>query len=379
MRHTKLTLLFFATTCLLSTVTLAQPGNVQVRAEGFGVSMPDTINGLQAMAAVGSEIRIVHSFQTTIPVDGGTLGHVLYSPTNPGMHILWKSTALLNSQGPSSPFWGVFDIFSVTNIDGNLPDSIIFGGSAVFGVTFQSDTLVDAFEEKLVLLDTGVFCIDSAFFPPGGEWLVVGDQSYKPTWGGSPVGYPDGGYCITVYQNCCTNPGDANGDGAVNISDLSFIIARIFSGGAAPPCVDEGDVNGDRSLNIADAAFLVSRIFQVGPAPHCWWQPDPVFALDFTFLGVPDSLIVSPCGTFADTFFVQVFNELFPRDTVAQFTVVNASSGISASFGGTNSDSLFISGTVSAAEDEFVIIRAESVPVQSGGLVTDKIILITCQ
>ncbi|MCH7879843.1 MAG: hypothetical protein IH914_11085 [candidate division Zixibacteria bacterium] len=29
--------------------------------------------------------------------------------------------------------------------------------------------------------------------------------------------------------------GDANGDGAVNIADVTFLIARIFAGGPPPP------------------------------------------------------------------------------------------------------------------------------------------------
>ena len=63
--------------------------------------------------------------------------------------------------------------------------------------------------------------------------------------------------------------GDANGDTKVNISDITFLIARIFAGGNAPNPIEAGDPNCDEKVNIADITFLISRIFAGGPAPGC--------------------------------------------------------------------------------------------------------------
>jgi len=64
--------------------------------------------------------------------------------------------------------------------------------------------------------------------------------------------------------------GDANNDGSINIADVTYMIARIFSGGPAPkPNSDAGDANCDTSFNIADVTFLIARIFSGGPAPGC--------------------------------------------------------------------------------------------------------------
>lgn len=68
---------------------------------------------------------------------------------------------------------------------------------------------------------------------------------------------------------CCDIPGDANNSGSVNISDVTFLIARIFASGLAPSCSDEGDADGNNTVNIADVTFLIARIFAGGSAPVC--------------------------------------------------------------------------------------------------------------
>ncbi len=74
---------------------------------------------------------------------------------------------------------------------------------------------------------------------------------------------------IINISGCCDTAGDANNDGNVNISDVTFLIARIFASGPAPECNDQADGNGDTSVNIADVTFLIARIFAGGPAPVC--------------------------------------------------------------------------------------------------------------
>ena len=77
------------------------------------------------------------------------------------------------------------------------------------------------------------------------------------------------GFWNGVGGTCCKNPGDANNDGSVNIADVTFLIARIFAGGLAPPCCEQASANGDGSVNIADVTFLIARIFAGGAAPVC--------------------------------------------------------------------------------------------------------------
>ncbi len=272
----KLSLLVAFLVVFSASNTHAQTANLEVRAEGNGVSVPDTINGLQAMAVAGSSVRLIWSAQSAVRVTGATIGFVLSSPTNPNMKLGWNLSGDYNSALIILDTWDV----SVWNLGGPavffradslVPDSFLAGGVAIASPGgFLSEPLIDVFMADLQLDDTGVLCIDSAFLPPSGTWLM--SPNPVTTWGESIGGYPDGGYCITVFPaGCCTTPGDANGDGFANIADVSFLIARIFADGEAPPCANEADANADKNVNVADVPYMIARIFAGGPAPHCWW------------------------------------------------------------------------------------------------------------
>jgi predicted secreted hydrolase len=68
---------------------------------------------------------------------------------------------------------------------------------------------------------------------------------------------------------CDCKPGDANGDGTIDISDAVYLIAYIFSGGPAPiPYkICSGDANCDCTVDISDVVYLISYIFSGGAAP----------------------------------------------------------------------------------------------------------------
>jgi len=62
-------------------------------------------------------------------------------------------------------------------------------------------------------------------------------------------------------------PGDADGSGAVDISDAVYLIAYIFSGGAPPSPQLAGDANCDRPVDISDVVYLIAYIFSGGRQP----------------------------------------------------------------------------------------------------------------
>jgi len=73
-----------------------------------------------------------------------------------------------------------------------------------------------------------------------------------------------------IEPSCCSIRGDINHDGSgPDISDLVFLVAYMFQGGAEPPCMEEADINGDgiEIPDIADLVYLVSYMFSGGPAP----------------------------------------------------------------------------------------------------------------
>ena len=66
------------------------------------------------------------------------------------------------------------------------------------------------------------------------------------------------------YGTSCAN-GDVNGDSAVNVNDVFYLINRLFAGGAAPVC--SADVNGDQAVNVADVFYLINYLFAGGSPP----------------------------------------------------------------------------------------------------------------
>ena len=61
---------------------------------------------------------------------------------------------------------------------------------------------------------------------------------------------------------------DANGDGRINISDVSFLLSWLFRAGRAPTCLASVDSNTDGLVNIADAAYSLNWMFHGGPQPQ---------------------------------------------------------------------------------------------------------------
>ena len=83
--------------------------------------------------------------------------------------------------------------------------------------------------------------------------------------------------------------GDANNDGAIDISDVLCVLDRVFTG-AVLPCDDAADTNDDHHLNVADAVGLLEYLFLFSPGlpapfPDCGWDTT----------GVSDCLIYNGC------------------------------------------------------------------------------------
>ena len=129
-----------------------------------------------------------------------------------------------------------------------------------------------------------------------------------PSFDGAKIGpdesagrYPDGGSKIDVLS--APTPGlpnaepgsgppegefiraDANSDGRVNVTDMSFILKVLFHGGDAPACEDRLDADDNGAIEVTDALAIGNALFRDGPA---FPPPYPDEGTDPT----PDSL---PC------------------------------------------------------------------------------------
>ena len=71
-------------------------------------------------------------------------------------------------------------------------------------------------------------------------------------------------------------PGDVNGDGVVNVNDVTYLQNWLMGGGPAPPyfapCLSyryypAGDVDGNGVINFSDLTYLQDYVSGIGPAP----------------------------------------------------------------------------------------------------------------
>lgn len=69
--------------------------------------------------------------------------------------------------------------------------------------------------------------------------------------------------------SCCVKEGDCNHNNAVNVVDLTFLVARLFQGGPPPPCAQEADVNDSNSVNVVDLTTIVAFLFAGGSVGVC--------------------------------------------------------------------------------------------------------------
>jgi len=63
--------------------------------------------------------------------------------------------------------------------------------------------------------------------------------------------------------------GDANGNKAVNILDITYLIAYLYSSGPPPIPIEAGDANGNGAVNILDITYLIAYLYSGGPEPVC--------------------------------------------------------------------------------------------------------------
>ena len=66
---------------------------------------------------------------------------------------------------------------------------------------------------------------------------------------------------VTLFENGHGfAAGDVNHDGAVNITDVTLLIARVLNEASGSICETCADINGDNAVNITDVTLLIARV-----------------------------------------------------------------------------------------------------------------------
>ncbi|MCP4568913.1 MAG: hypothetical protein GY841_15160 [FCB group bacterium] len=86
---------------------------------------------------------------------------------------------------------------------------------------------------------------------------------------------PEKGDCVI---DSCTGqfPGDANGDGFIDIADARYLVNFICLGGEPPEPMANGDPNGDCLIDSLDVDHIIGYIFQGGETPVNCTCEEPV-------------------------------------------------------------------------------------------------------
>ncbi len=73
---------------------------------------------------------------------------------------------------------------------------------------------------------------------------------------------------------CCVNRGNVDdivGSNPIDVADLTYLVAYLFSGGPEPPCLGQGNVDGivgtAGPIDVSDLTYLVDYLFSGGPQP----------------------------------------------------------------------------------------------------------------
>jgi len=102
------------------------------------------------------------------------------------------------------------------------------------------------------IVETGETCEDDADCgaTDGGRWTMACNSSC---------------HCVCGFE-----PGNCNGDGIINILDITYLINYLYKGGPAPvpDGLGSGDASCDCTLNILDVTYLINYLYRMG-APPC--------------------------------------------------------------------------------------------------------------
>jgi len=140
----------------------------------------------------------------------------------------------------------------VLNID--LDDNVIYSDTVSVSDLSGGDSVDIGFAQWNVSSETDVF------YSINVSTILTGDENFN-----------NDTLNILVFTGEPYVYGDANGDGIINIFDISFIISYLYSDGSAPDPLERADVDNDGVVNIFDISYLISYLYMEGPPP---FEPD---------------------------------------------------------------------------------------------------------
>jgi hypothetical protein len=99
-------------------------------------------------------------------------------------------------------------------------------------------------------------------------WQMAADSSYiyVNLASSSPQDYDLENNEISEFLHSCVC-GDVDGNGSINVGDLSYLVDYLFFSGPPPPVMEAANVDGEGGVNVADLTYLVDYLIFGGDEP----------------------------------------------------------------------------------------------------------------
>jgi subtilisin family serine protease len=179
------------------------------------------------------------------------------------IQFAFKLTGIMGAQ-PTPPYASVSGLRTDYFHDVSLTAYDAFFGR--FAVLLESSA---SGESQYLPIDTGIVMYLHISIPSGAEGDLTIDTvtasgknpKLSTIWGDY---FPYFEPAVLSVGGC--GHGDVNCDGVINVTDLTALVAFLFSSGA-PVDPKGGDVNGDGVIGVPDVTYLVAYLFNSGPPP----------------------------------------------------------------------------------------------------------------
>jgi serine protease AprX len=105
--------------------------------------------------------------------------------------------------------------------------------------------------------------------PQPGQWTieVIAANIVEDAYIGTPE--VDQDFALVATTRTPYIRGDCNGDGAIDVADVMYLINYLFIDGSPPDPLWVGDCNCDEVVDTADVIYLINYLFLEGSPPGC--------------------------------------------------------------------------------------------------------------
>jgi hypothetical protein len=202
--------------------------------------------------------------------EGRRLGEILveakhhFATSSPNAEVKSHCEWIFNLLGePEMPVWTAEpDSFEVT-----CSLTTASSASPLLLQVLDATTLVPVDEAMVCLWKRGEVHL-TGYTDPAGEitfdprpvsdglmWVTVTKHNYVP-------------HEQELWISGCVR-GDANGDGAINVADIVYLVNFLYRSGDPPDPMEAGDASCDGIVDVADIVYLVNYLYRGGDPPNC--------------------------------------------------------------------------------------------------------------